>query len=125
MKLNHDCVRELLLAIESLPSETSWYPLTKIVVITHLSSKSYSIEEISYAATCLKDANYIISQANFDPDYYVIKRLTWDGHQFLDNIRDDGAWKEVKKKVSILSSASIEILSSIASDFIKKKLGLS
>jgi len=27
-----------------------------------------------------------------------INKITWEGHQFLDNIRDNDSWKKAKEK---------------------------
>jgi hypothetical protein len=29
----------------------------------------------------------------------ILKRLTWDGHEFLDAMRDDTVWRKVKERV--------------------------
>ena len=30
------------------------------------------------------------------PEKVIISRLTWEGHNFIDAIRDDGSWQKVK-----------------------------
>ncbi|MGY0523152.1 DUF2513 domain-containing protein [Pseudomonas aeruginosa] len=50
--------------------------------------------------------------------------LTFDGHKYLDNIRDPKIWKESKKISSKLASVSIDIMSEIAAKVITKTLGL-
>ena len=32
--------------------------------------------------------------------YVTATRLTWDGHEFLDNIRSDTIWNKVKDRIS-------------------------
>ncbi|EJA0843158.1 DUF2513 domain-containing protein, partial [Listeria monocytogenes] len=55
-------------------------------------------------------------------------KITWSGHQFLDNIRDDEVWKKTKKTVSKFSSVSVSLLSTISSNvlsqLIKNSLGV-
>ena len=50
--------------------------------------------------------------------------LSFDGHSFLDNIRDNQVWSKSKKILSAFKSVSIEIISQVATNVINKKLGL-
>lgn len=54
--------------------------------------------------------------------------LTYDGHKFLDNIRDDKVWKDTKTILSKFSSVSLSFVSSVASNvisqLIQKQFGL-
>ena len=50
--------------------------------------------------------------------------LTYQGHEYLNNIRDNKIWKNTKKVSSKLSSVSLEILKSIAINEINKVIGL-
>jgi len=126
MKLNHDCVRDLLLAIESLPKGTVWYELPYLIENTNLKSKPYSIEEIAYTATCLTEAGFIITKPNNrEPEFYSVQRLTWNGHEFLDNIRDPEIWKQTKSTVSKVAGMSLVMLGDVAKNILFKHFGLS
>lgn len=118
LKLNHDCVRDLLLTIEELDSRTQWVPIEEIADRSNLSRKGYTLDELSYTAVCLTDRDYIKAEITFEGG--TINRLTMDGHNFLDNIRDPFVWKETKKAASKLTSVSIGMLSEISIGFIKK-----
>lgn len=126
MKLNHDCVRDLLLYIE----EHSSYD-TKIDV-NKLKFKNYSNSDLIYTADKLFEANYLncikSNQFNNSSPSIIIKSITYDGHQFLDNIRDDGVWKNTKSILSKFTSTSLGIISDISSQIISniilKQLGL-
>lgn len=121
MKLNKECMRELLLAIESL--EYMYYfnaddarqePFDK-----------YEFYEVVYAGEKLIEANYIkgkITHADNDVYNVMFQALTWEGHQFLDNIRDDGVWKKTKSITSKFTSVSVSMLSSIAATVISKMI---
>lgn len=50
--------------------------------------------------------------------------LTWDGHEFLDSIRDDGIWKSVKERVAVVGGATLPVLIEVATSAIKQKLNL-
>ncbi|WP_040981017.1 DUF2513 domain-containing protein [Oceanobacillus jeddahense] len=115
MKLNKDCVRNLLLYIEK-------QELGKHIYKSELENVfgkefNYSPEEIEYATRKLKEANFIHANGSFENGSWIdygISEITWDGHQFLDNIRDNKVWKIVKKSASKLSSISLTLMSKIA-----------
>ncbi|EGO2515536.1 hypothetical protein Q9Q_01568 [Enterococcus faecalis EnGen0078] len=126
MKLSHDCIRDILLFSESLPYNEPAFG-DKIFKSDLL--KKYSSEEINYAVSKLgdDDAQLIKGYVKFasnKPYMTYISSLTFDGHKYLDNIRDPKIWKESKKISSKLASVSIDIMSEIAAKVVTKTLGL-
>ena len=127
MKLNHDCVRDLLLFVEENLNYGDNLDASTVEI------KKYSHEEILYSADKLIEANYLSGFKGFSINSPFptirISALTWSGHQFLDNIRDEGIWKDTKNIVSKFSSVSLNMLGNIASQIItsliKSKIGLS
>jgi len=58
--------------------------------------------------------------------FYVPMRLTWEGHEFLSVIRDDGIWKKTLRKLAAVSgSTTMELVKAVAISVAKEKLGLS
>ena len=54
-----------------------------------------------------------------------IIRLTWAGHEFLDNARNDTIWKKVKKKISDKSmSVSFDIIASLLKSIVRKTVDI-
>ena len=105
MKLDHDCVRHLLLFVE----ESLDYGDE---IDTHsISIDNYTPEEITYTAEKLIEAGYL--NGGPIPDI-LISSLTFNGHEFLDNIRDDKVWKKTKEVLSSLASSSLKIVNSTA-----------
>jgi len=125
MKLNHECVRDLLLTIEEEVPFNGLLRLDRLEQFSTLSN--YSHEEILYCLSKLHEAKFIhakeIRFLEGLKDIYV-QELTWDGHAFLDNIRDPKVWKKVKEKASFLKSVSISMLGELGSNVVKKSLGL-
>ena len=115
MKLNNDCVRDLLLYIEDKIT------INDSIAISQIEINKYTSEELIYTAMKLKDAGYVKGNVykyitgNAD---VCVNELTWDGHKFLDNIRDDGVWKTTKEKLSKFSSVSLSIIENVASQVI-------
>lgn len=48
-------------------------------------------------------------------------RITWEGHEFLDKVRDDEIWRKTKEGASSLGSWSVKILGELASGYIRAK----
>lgn len=74
------------------------------------------MEEIFYTAQKLGEAGYIdFERYKAFIEDSPIKAITWDGHAFLDNVRDTDVWKKTKSATSKVASVSINILSQVAS----------
>lgn len=130
MELNHDCVRQVLLDLEKnldLPNKSKDYK----EAISPSTFKKYGDETVEYSLLQLINVHYV----NGAPQYgcntlsrCYISSITWEGHQFLDTIRDAKIWKKTKSILSHLESASItfasNVASSILSDFISGKINL-
>lgn len=127
MKLNHDCVRAIMLHVEENLSYGYYIDFGNVEI------DGFSHGEILYAADKLIEAGYFTGNrqkyiSSPEPSIRVTS-LTWEGHQFLDNIRDDGVWKDTKKVLAKFSSTSLSFVGNIASQIItslvQKQLGLS
>lgn len=127
MKLNHDCIRDVMIYIEgnciyedddhgnrSIHSRVFYE-------ITHdekLSSR-YTEDEIRYVVAQLYFEDMVI--ATMTPETLNFRRfnvdsLSFKGHEFLDNIKDDTIWKKAKKFVGErLTSTSFSIIANVAS----------
>ena len=51
--------------------------------------------------------------------------LTWDGCEFLDTIRDETVWKSVRTRIDPVKSVPLSILVTVATEYLKSKVGLS
>jgi len=52
---------------------------------------------------------------------WIVQRLTWEGHEFLDTVRDPDIWKKTKNGASKAGSWSIGILKDIGTAYAKQK----
>lgn len=115
MKLNHDCIRDLLLYIEENLNYCDELEINRL----HL--KSYTQEELLYTTEKLAEANYLTYYLIEIDDAYpilLVQSITYKGHQFLDTVRDNEVWSKTKKVLSSLKSVSIEIASETATKVI-------
>ncbi len=116
MQRDMDLIRELLLRIEEDPryNGTEFLPVASIA--------GHSPEEIAYHLGIMAENKLI--RANVAGSIPLISRLTWDGHEFLDNVKDAGIWEQVKKRIEGLPGLAFPIIATIAEAEIKKRLGL-
>lgn len=130
MKLDHDLVRCVLLAIEESEDING---INENELLDYL--KKYgnydNRNNIAYTVSKLKEASFITGDVRWtsnSPTWIMAGNLTYDGHKFLDNIRDDKVWRDTKKIFSKFSSVSLSLVSSVASNvisqLIQKQLGL-
>lgn len=126
MKLNHDCIRAVLLDIED---NVTLYKKLNINQFPELKySSEFSIQDITYSLVKLEEAGYIdaaFTKLLQDGTYYYarIGNLTFIGHEFLDNIRDPKIWKMTKEAANKVGKFSITTLASYAVIIGQKLLG--
>ena len=77
--------------------------------------EEYGQDVVAGHVAILLDAKLVVGEVVCNevgvPVASVILRLTWAGHEFLDNARNDTAWKNVMEKVKgVGATASFEIL---------------
>lgn len=115
MRLNHDCVRDVMLFIESDITFGNFLHLEDFLTNEKLKS-SYDSDTIKYTLAKLAETNYLKSTPrwmNNDLIMFSTGMITWDGHEFLDTIRDPEVWSNTKKILSHLESVSISTVSNI------------
>lgn len=120
MKLNHDCVRECMLYLEENLDMKSRINLVGV----HL--KGYSDDDVLYSFIKLSEAGFINGKpqpAGNNPAYiFITTSITYEGHKFIDSVRDDKVWSATKKISSKVASVSINILTDIATNVLTKML---
>lgn len=119
MKLNHDCVRDVLLFLEDNLSISSTIFTNDIIV------PSCSQDDIDYTVKLLIESGMLEGEfKSFISGQYTIyvNSITWSGHKFLDNVRDNTVWVATKKSISKLGSVSLEIMSQVAASILTNLL---
>jgi DNA-binding PadR family transcriptional regulator len=119
MQRDMDLVRELLLRIESSPNARG----------EEITIPGRSAGEVGYHLKLLEEAGFIdgIDVEAWDDDgpSLILLRLTWAGHDFLDSVRDDKIWTDVRGHLrKVGGSAAIEVVKALAVGAAKAALGL-
>lgn len=112
MRLNPDCVRDILFSIEELSKPNSLLTSEQLSKSKFLNN--YTNDEILYHLQQLDWSGYIITPAKhktFD-GIFIVSDLSPTGHEFISNVRKDTNWNKVK---SISKDVGTETLSSIKS----------
>ena len=110
MKRDMDLVRKILLALEENEDdfETGWQP----------EIDDHSFEEICYHLEIMKEAGLLEADIEREigsplPIIYL-RRLTWEGHEFLDSAREESLWNRAKQKtVEATGGLSLHMLKGV------------
>ncbi|MGM0168279.1 DUF2513 domain-containing protein [Enterococcus sp. AZ128] len=116
MKLNPDCIRDLLLEIEKTTDSNTMFYCQDNSQDEFL--KKYDKNELYYhfRQADLSDMLYKV-QYTVSGDFSCID-LSPKGHQFLSDIRSENNWRKTKEIASNVGSFSLDALSSIATGVI-------
>lgn len=97
MKLNHDCVRDVLLFVEEEQRPGIFLHLNDFISIQDKDTSTkkrlsmYDAETIKYTLMKLHETGYLKDNLSIISGRlveYSTGALTWEGHKFLDTIRD-------------------------------------
>jgi hypothetical protein len=125
MKCDMDLIRDLLLHVESDPLFDGRRWVSPDTPADFDPSGNHSMEEINYHLDLLIEAGFLKGKPGASFHAPLINRLTWDGHEFLNDIRDQDIWSKTKKRLEGLQSVALGIVAEVAKAEIKKRLGLS
>jgi Hypothetical protein (DUF2513) len=117
-----DLVRNLLLGIEADPKFDGTHESWTQPEPEDLGIIDHSFEEVAYHLTLLIEAGFVIGNTGMEMP--VISRLTWEGHEFCDNIKDAGIWAKTKERMKDLPGVGLKVVAAIAEAIIKQHLGL-
>ncbi|MGG3925690.1 DUF2513 domain-containing protein [Metabacillus fastidiosus] len=109
MKRDMDLIREILIKTEEKESSTSWEPIE---------IDGYDEDLLEYNVKLLKQNGLIEAQFSL-PSGFMIRNLTWEGHEFLDAARNETIWKKTKNIViekggSVSFQILIELLKKVS-----------
>lgn len=130
MKRDMDLVRNILLYVEehSKPSSPDMMSL--------VSGVEDGPQKLSYHMTMLvEEAGYLRGNrrvsVSASGSEYLYMEVTWDGHEFLETLRDPSIWEKTKKAAGAAGSTSVKVLLEVGTMIVKevaidqaKKLGI-
>lgn len=122
MKLDANCVRDVLLAVEELQrvfvnDDGDVEKMELWVDDLYAALPNYNKEVVFYALYNLEQAGYVdlsVQWINNCVNMCAINHMTYEGHEFLESIRDSKQWISVKKGLSAIRNYSLSAISSVA-----------
>lgn len=118
MKRDMDFVRDILLRVEHdenlssdqlMPHDIGWSAEDNLV--DHL---IMLIDEVGLISGIEAHSSSGHSWLNL--------RLTWQGHEYLDDIRDPDIWRQTKEGVNQVGGFSLDVLRALAKGLVKKNI---
>ena len=102
MKLKIDLVKAILLAIEE---DDDWSAPFEIEI------DGYESKDVVYHLFLMDEAGLIqgIDLSASGSRRYAVDRLTWEGHEFLANSKDETNWKRLKKALATVGDVSFDV----------------
>ena len=120
MKLNPDCIRDVLLYLEEnlIIENRTFIPINlkslQEVIL------NYSEEDIFYSIYNLKQAKFIEGKFSDVKDNKMaiceIENITYLGHQFLETVRPEPIWNKTKSVVSKVGVHALGFIEGVAHD---------
>ena len=118
MKRDMELIRALMLKIEGDAPDD----------FTDLTVAGYNDDQVNLHLTLLLEAGLahgqVVEQGMGQTPQAIVDRLTWQGYEFLDNARNEAAWKQVTGKAKAAGATlSLEVLKTLLSVAVKAMLG--
>lgn len=121
MKRDMDLVRELLLKLESLEIRPGGV-VHMMPDDEDIQIPGYGPDAIEYHAKLIISAGLIDSGKTRAMQGITFCALTWEGHDFLDAIRDPDIWAKTKKGAALAGGFTVDLLRDLAKGFIRKQV---
>ncbi len=113
MKLDIDCVRDILLTVEENTGYNEYMTVSEMSINYDL-LKKYDSNKVMYHIIQSAKANLIDAEQVDLAGNIMIKDLTPYGHKFIANIRENSNWNKVKKIANEVGTTSLEAIMQIA-----------
>lgn len=123
MKRDMDLIRYIMISLEEEMNAGKLYPSQNI----NFKQFSNEVDEaiLNEHLMLLFDNEYIdavFSGTKTTPTSFMIKRITNDGYDFLDALRDDNIWTQVKNKTTEIGGFTLSLLIELGKDYLKQKI---
>lgn len=122
MRRDLSLIRELLLKIEGLEIPAgnflalyAWQPELQI--------EGYDDDAIAHHLLWLLEGGFVRGDSDQD-GAFVISSLSWQGCEFLDDVRDPEVWNKIKNHAKRAAGVGFAFMWEIAKLEMKAKLGL-
>ena len=118
MKRDMDLIRQLMLQVESSQEPSS------IQLIPEGASDEEAERIIEHLRMLVDDVEFLtgIPAHTLAGNNWLDLKLTWEGHDFLDSVRDPEIWKKTKTGAMAAGGFTVDLLKDLAKGLIKKQI---
>ncbi len=121
MQRNMDLVRDLLIRLEALPIGIGEAHML-MVSGPPLVLAGEDANEIFYNMRLLANAGFLDLTDGQPALGFCVRGLTWQGHDFLDSVRDPDIWRRTKEGAQKAGGFTVELLGDLAKGLIKTQI---
>ncbi len=121
MQRNMDLVRDLLIRLEALHLGVGEAQML-MVSGPPLVLAGEDANEVFYNMRLLANAGFLDLTDGQPALGFGIKGLTWQGHDFLDSVRDPEIWRRTKEGAQKAGGFTVELLGDLAKGLIKTQI---
>ena len=121
MTRDMELVRQLLMQVADDPKyngRAKWH-----VHAEDFSKDGFTYDQIDYHFGLLIDAGFLVGEPMGSPGY-IISKVSWEGHEFLDDTRDPDIWEKTKDRAQKVAGVGLGLVWEIAKAEIKARLGM-
>ncbi len=117
MNRDMDLVRRILLEVEA----EEWSHGRQQFAVD-----GYDNQTVAYHLIIMDEAGLLIALDNsdFSEIRAIPMRLTWAGHEFIESVRDDTMWRNVKTQTEKAGGLVFEVMKTVAGALMLRQLGL-
>jgi hypothetical protein len=121
MKRDMDLIRELLLNLESYPSQYGDF-FSFALGDKGIAVKGRTDAEVMYHLELLRDRGLIECPGSQPMTGVTFSGLSWAGHDFVDSVRDPKIWHATKEGAEKAGGWTFDLVIALAKGLVKKKL---
>ena len=120
MKRDLDLIRTILLRLESID-----VPAGHCIPVgpNDLETEGYSGEQVAYHIQLLKSGGFV-RELGSKPSRYGLNYsgLSWEGHEFLDSVRDEKVWRDTRNAVQTIGGFTFGMVTDVAKEILSAKI---
>lgn len=117
MKRDLDVIRTILLQLERMDVPAGQYTA---VGPNELEIQGCDGDKVAYHIQLLKSAGFV-RELGSKPSRYGMNYsgLSWEGHEFLDSVRDEAVWRNTRKAMNTIGGFTFDLVTDMAKAFLK------
>ncbi|MCY1706411.1 DUF2513 domain-containing protein [Pannonibacter sp. SL95] len=122
MKRDMDLIRKLLLDIESgtCTFELRADDVSRALMIDELGMDQDEVDRMEHHLQLLSDQGWV--EFDSTDGVWIVGRITWAGHDFIDTVRDDEIWALTKSGVSKARGFTFDLVAALAKGLLRNKI---